>query len=145
MKKERLLTLIPGIALLLGFFLPWITFFGMSMSGLTLVQANFKGDNMLGGIIMCLLPLSGIGLIAYSLIPTENRMLRLISNILVAGILVYVVVSIVVESEGKMQLGQLFKVMAIGFYFTLAGVLLSIVDLIRSFTSKPKSEQTLEN
>lgn len=94
---------------------------------------------------MILLPLSGIGLIVYSFLPTENKIIRLISNVLVTAILLYTIVSIVSEAKGNFQLGPLLQVMGIGFYLTLVGVLLSLVDLIRSFMSKPKINQAPEN
>lgn len=142
MKKERLLSLLAGIALLGGFFLPWISFFGMSLSGLTLAQASFSAEakNIFGGIFLLLLPLGGLGLIAYSLIPKENSKLKQISGTAVVIVFLYVLVSII-GNIGKSTGGisQLTNILGIGFYITVAGIVLSIVDLIRSFSSKPSN------
>ncbi|MBL7748439.1 MAG: hypothetical protein JNM19_13465 [Chitinophagaceae bacterium] len=120
--NKKMLTIILGALLILGFFLPYISFFGQGVSGFDLVKQGGKADVY----VLLLSPIAGILLLVGALnngkyVPSRGILVLLA----LIGVLYLIIRSLI---EGG-PLGAMFKLLGIGYYLSLAAaVVLAIYN-----------------
>ena len=116
--------------MLVAFFLPWVSFMGLSAAGYSIVGTlnNFLA---IGGesapwqvYLIFLVPLAAVGVLVTDFLKTDEKIARIVA--IVAGVIpVAGIIYLLIQSEGEG-----FKVLAMGAYLT---VIAAIVMLLAVF------------
>ncbi len=115
--NRKILTMVLAVLLIAGFFLPYLSFLGRGISGFELVKAGGKADVY----ILALSPLAGILLLVGALnngnyIPSRGILIILA----LVGVLYLIVRSLI---EGG-AVGDLFKLLGVGYWLSLAAAVI---------------------
>tara|TARA_A100001234_G_C12472146_1_gene319786 strand:+ start:164 stop:607 length:444 start_codon:yes stop_codon:yes gene_type:complete len=132
---------ICAIVLLVAFFLPWVSFFGMSVSGYS-IPGIASGLGQFGSAmsgeaasvpwqvyLVYLVPLTAIGVLVTDFLKTDENIARIVS--ILAGVVPLAgVIYMLIESGG-----ELFSYLGFGAYLTILaaiGMLLATFGIVKS-------------
>lgn len=118
--NRKMLTMILGALLVVGFFLPYLSMGPFSASGFEIIKGAGKADKY----ILLLSPIAGLLLLigaanSENYIPSRGILVLLA----LAGVLYLIIRSLI---EGG-DIGQLFKMLGIGYWLSLASALVLAV------------------
>ncbi len=132
---------ICAIVLLVAFFLPWVSFFGMSASGYS-IPGIVSGLNQWGSslsgeaasvpwqvYLVYLVPLTAIGVLVTDFLKTDEMIARIVA--ILAGVIpIAGVIYMLIESGG-----EVFNYLSLGAYLTILaaiGMLLATFGIVKS-------------
>ncbi|MBL7749567.1 MAG: hypothetical protein JNM19_19165 [Chitinophagaceae bacterium] len=116
--NRKMLTMILGALLVVGFFLPYLSMGPFSISGFELIKSPGKADKY----VLLLSPIAGLLLLAGAANSEKYIPSRGILVILaLVGVLYLIIRSLI---EGKSGAGaELFKVLGLGYWLSLASAI----------------------
>lgn len=114
--NKKMVTIILAIALIAGFFLPYMSFLGQGISGFDMVKGGGKADVY----ILALSPVAAILLLIGALNDGKYTPSRGILAILALVGVLYLVIRLVIEGG---DIGGLIKLLGIGYWISLVAAL----------------------
>ncbi len=118
--NKKIVTIVLAALLIVGFFLPYMSFMGHGISGFELVKGGGKADVY----ILALSPLAGILLLVGALNNGNYIIPRGILAVLALVGVLYLVVRSLIEGA---PFGDLFSLLGIGYYLSLAAAVVLAV------------------
>lgn len=118
--NKKMVTIILAVALIAGFFLPYISFFGRGVSGFDLIKGGGKADVY----VLLLSPIAAILLLAGALNNGKYVISRGILCIIALISVLYLIIRSVIEGG---DIGSMFKVLGIGYWISLAASLVLVL------------------
>lgn len=118
--NKKIVTIVLAALLIVGFFLPYMSFMGQGISGFELVKGGGKADVY----ILALSPLAGILLLVGALNNGNYIIPRGILAVLALVGVLYLVVRSLIEGA---PFGDLFSLLGIGYYLSLAAAVVLAV------------------
>ena len=120
--NRKTITLVLAAILIGAFFLPYLSFGPFKVSGLDVITGKGEADRY----ILALTPLAGVLLLVGAL-NNENYILGrpVLSLLALVGVL-YLIVRTLIESKGQ-GIGDIFKILGVGYYLALAASLVLLV------------------
>lgn len=120
--NRKTITLVLAAVLIGAFFLPYLSFGPFKASGLDVVTGSGNADKY----VLALTPLAGVLLLVGAL-NNENYILGrpVLSLLALVGVL-YLIVRTLIESKGQ-GMGDMFKILGVGYYLALAASLVLLV------------------
>lgn len=118
--NKKMLTMILAVVLIAGFFLPYLSMGPFSASGFEIIKGAGKADKY----VLLLPPIAGILLLVGALNNGNYTPSRGILAILALVGALYLIVRSLIESA---PIGQLIKMLGIGYWLTLAAAVILVV------------------
>jgi len=120
--NRKMLTMILGALLVLGFFLPYVSMGPFSASGFDIIKGGGKADRF----VLLLAPIAGLLLIAGAVNSEKYMPSRGMLALLALVGVVYLVVRFMMDSKGG-GMGELFKMLGVGYWIALASSIVLLV------------------
>ena len=126
---------ICAIVMLVAFFLPWVSFMGLSAAGYSIV-GTLNNLLAIGGesapwqvYLIYLVPLAAIGVLVTDYLKTDEKIARIVA--IIAGVIpIAGIIYLLIQSGGEG-----FQVLAMGAYLTILaaiGMLLATFGIVKS-------------
>jgi hypothetical protein len=119
--NRKTITMILAVVILAAFFLPYMSFFGQSISAFQIVKGGGKADVY----IMVLAPVAAILLLVGALNNEKYTPSRSVLGILALVGWIYPIIRMFID--GGSMAGQVFKILGIGFWLGLVAALAVIL------------------
>ena len=125
---------ICAIVMLVAFFLPWVSFMGLSAAGYSIVGTlnnllSFGGESVPWQVyLIFLVPLAAVGVLVTDFLKTDEKIARIVA--IVAGVIpVAGIIYLLIQTEG-----QGFQALALGAYLTIIAavvMLLAVFGIVK--------------